>query len=339
MDIFYGRESAQLSLTSVVATTFVAVVLAGGGLYVFYSYSDDLLTVFSSWLSGEPTVMVKLEIPVSRVDADSCAVAVRRLPTMLRPTATWHSEEVYNSMRKPGDIAVARQILPAVVARYGTNSEPGRYRVDYYEPVTYFVAVVCAKNGELQYSYGRVHRVFPRELVTTYRVEVELKERGPTQPLAVSPEAGAGSPQNYSGLRCNVTITSSYDYCEWGYCVTWVRGPYIYSINSLRTRFKIYMYPRLAVYLESFYYSDNLCASQYPQWESAGKMLVPTIVEAETFPLQVNLRDRVYFQVEYDYERDYVSAPSEWVTCLWLLYPVEIGDVQRSAALAELLPR
>ncbi|MDW8010155.1 MAG: hypothetical protein RMH84_00960 [Sulfolobales archaeon] len=333
------RGSAQLSLTSVVATIFVAAVLAGGGLYAFYSYSDDLLAVFSSWLSGEPTIMVKLEIPVPRVDADSCAVAVRRLPTTLRPTATWYSEEVYNSMRKPGDVVVVRQILPAIVAKYRTDPEPGGYKVDYYEPVTNFVAVVCAKNGELRYSYGRVHEVFPRELVTTYRVEVELEERGPTQPLAASPEAGAGSPQNYSGLRCNITITSSYGYSEWGYCITWVRGPYIYSMNDLGTRFKISRYPRpSAAYLESFYYSDILCASQYPRWESAGKNLVPTTVEVETLPLQGNLRDRVYFQVMYNYERGYVGSPSEWVACLWLLYPVEIVDARRSAQLAGLVP-
>lgn len=73
-----------------------------------YAYQDDLPVVSSSWSLGEPKTMVKLEIHIPPVDAESCVIVVRRLPTRYRPTNSGFSKEVYVGRHGPGEVVVVK---------------------------------------------------------------------------------------------------------------------------------------------------------------------------------------------------------------------------------------
>jgi len=167
--------------------------------------------------------------------------------------------------------------------------------------------------------------------------EVNMSEHAITQ---VVKEVSTSSEVNSNPFVCDIRTT---EYTERpyrrrvGYCITWVRGPRIYSIDGLQVSFKIYSYPRpSAIYLEAFedydtkpYYSWLRPESQV-QWKSAGKKLTPSVVTSQTSYLTGNYSDRVYFKVKYVYEYRTGCVTMGVCYAYWLLYPANVANVARS---------
>ncbi|MEM0025020.1 MAG: hypothetical protein QXV41_00405 [Zestosphaera sp.] len=307
--------------------TYLLIALLVVPVVAVYAYQDDLTIVFNSWTSGEPKIMIKLEIHIPPTKAEFCWVVVRRIPTMYRPTKTGFSEEVYVGNHRPGEIVVVKQLLTAIIAK--TKIEGGEYKIEYYEPAEYLTTIIC-KNKETTHKYSKIHEILPNKLITTHKIEVNFEE-------SVN-EVSRESVSNYesSPLSCTLTpVNPPPNVIEAAECFTWVRGPYLYSLPGLKTAFGVSgAYPRSAVYLES--YSDatycptrNNCYRNTPQWGSAGKKLTPTVVSHETAELSGRWKDRVYFHVLYRYEKVFVGTMSAGIL-VWLLYPVQIDDVERS---------
>ncbi|MFN3268188.1 MAG: hypothetical protein ACK416_02895, partial [Zestosphaera sp.] len=181
--------------------SYLLIVLVVAPLVAVYAYQDDLTIVFSSWSSGEPKIMVKLEIHIPTVNAESCGVTILRLPSLYRPTKTGFSEEIYRGKHRPGETIVVKQLLTAIVAK--TKIEEGEYKVEYYEPVEYFVAVACMKSNETTHKYTKIHEIYPNKLTTTHRIEVELMEQ---QISRVSKESVGSYGTN--PLTCNLEQVS-----------------------------------------------------------------------------------------------------------------------------------
>ncbi len=328
--------------------TYLLIALLVVPLTIIYVYQDDL-TVFSSWAFGAPRIMVKLEIRIPPVGVGFCGVVVRRLPTPYRPTKAGLSEEVYTGLHRPGDTVVVKELHAAIVAKAGI--EKGEYKVEYYEPVEYIVLVLC-KSKEKVYRYGRVHEVFPNRLVTTYTIEVKFDEE--VSPGSRSSKAGSELQiSEATGKRTESASTTTTISCEFyqsprrgvvnvAECITWVKGPYLYSLPGLETAFGVR--EASAVYLEA-YWDAVLCAPHCernkPQyWSSAGRKLVFSVVAHETAPLSGRWRDRAYFNVRYRYEELYVSLNGFVKIGMryWVLYPVNIGGVEMSGSLCQVLP-
>jgi hypothetical protein len=307
------------------------------------AFNDELSVVISSWLEGRPRMLVKLEVALPKVDADYCGVLVLRFPTPYNPTKNGRVEVVYKGLHRPGEVAVAKNMLFAVVVKHELDEKTGEYRVGYYEPQEYPVFVHCVKNGRMVFEWRRTIEVFPNSIIYTKRVVVS--EKGSTL-------AGFASPQNGSPGRvafaldegssahaftCSIVIEEEgYDYKK-GLCHTWVRGPWLYSISGLQVRFGLIgRIPPSAVYLEHF------CDSEMPvptrnerevNWQSCGKKITPSVISGETSPVSGYYRDRVYFQVRYIYEwaRGCYDGVAGVCYQYWLLYPAEIGSVALSS--------
>ncbi len=157
-------------LQSTAEALVITFLMALAGVFVVLLFQDYLVVALSSWISGEPKMMVKLEIYVPRVDAEYCAVVVIGFGS---PS---HSDVVYAGEVSPGRMVVARELRPAVVAKWSYDPETGERRVEYYEPVEYLVVVNCPREDGTAYQYGRIHQVFPRALVWTHWVEVSFSE-------------------------------------------------------------------------------------------------------------------------------------------------------------------
>lgn len=327
-------------MRSYVPLILIITALTSG---VLTYYQDDLYTVFMSWTSGEPKIMVKLELSIPYISQiDKCAVVVRRLPSLGRPTVDDYSEEVYKGLHSAGDVIVIKQLHYAIVAKYRVDPRTGEIKVDYYVPVEYLVLVRCADVHGNIYEYARIHQVFPRHLVTRYAVDVELK---PKVRLSLEHDSeayypngdyfnGGGGGYEYPGLRCNIFITESGYWGERGECSMWVRGPRIYALEGLRTAFQLY--PGTVVYIESYVDSCYLTEcewKQYPVWRNAGKKETPSGVGVKTEYLSGDYVDTVYFWVVYKYEYSCYTDGFAGVTfCYWLLFPSEIEDAQISSA-------
>mgnify|MGYP001772546726 CR=1 FL=1 len=313
--------------------TYLMISLVIIPLITVYAYQDDLTVVFNSWSSGEPKIMVKLEIHLPQANTDFCGVVVRRLPSPKRPTRTGFSEEVYLGKHKPGETIVVKQLLTAIVAK--ARSDGGEYKVEYYEPVEYFIVVACVKGNRTVYRYGKVHEVYPNKLITTHKIEVNFEEQ--------NNKVSVGDLGSYetNTLSCNLyQVNPPLGALDAAECITWVRGPYLYSLPGLKTAFGLVGGPiPSAVYLES--YSDSAscildnCDHETPQWGYAGKRLAYSVISGETAQLSGRWRDRVYFNTKYVYEKWYVSFDgfAGIGMLVWLLYPVYISGVQRSATL------
>ncbi|MEM2847616.1 MAG: hypothetical protein QXM79_02455 [Zestosphaera sp.] len=313
--------------------TYLLIALLVVPVVAVYAYQDDLTIVFNSWASGEPKIMIKLEIHIPAIKAEFCGVVVRRIPTMYRPTKTGFSEEVYVGNHRPGEIVVVKQLLTAIIAK--TKIEGGEYKIEYYEPAEYLTTIIC-KNKETTHKYSKIHEILPNKLITTHKIEVNFEEKTSREFL------GSEVSSSTTPISCNlyrISLPGALDAAE---CVTWVRGPYLYSLPGLKTAFGVSgAYPRSAVYLES-YVDSVLCTPQCerdtPQeWSSAGKKLTPSVVSHETAELSGRWKDRVYFNVVYRYEEWYVSFDGfAGIGMLqWLLYPLQITGLERSEALPE----
>ncbi|MEM1696657.1 MAG: hypothetical protein QXQ90_08705 [Desulfurococcaceae archaeon] len=84
--------------------------------------------------------MVKLEIHIPPAQAELCTVHARRLPTK-----TGFTEVVCRGLHRPDDAVVVRELCTAIVSETRIKEE---YKIEYYEPVEYFVVVSCrSKEG------------------------------------------------------------------------------------------------------------------------------------------------------------------------------------------------
>ncbi len=267
--------------------------------------------------------MVRLEIRIPPVRAERCAVTVVRF----KPTRAYHSEVAYAGEAVPGQTVVVKELHSAVVAKKSFDPRTGEYGVEYYEPVEYAVIVDCSERGRTPYVYARIHQVFPRSLVWTHRIEVSFSEEE-------SAAAATGSDAvREGGYSCVFGERRSIPGGWMRECVTWVEGPYLYSINGVETSFGIEAgLAKTAVYLEGYGYSEpsgGLCSELPPRWESMGRKEAVSIVTTESESLSGNRRDRLRFNVRYAYERYYIAVgPNVGGRCVWLLYPVEVLDVR-----------
>ncbi|MEO3993759.1 MAG: hypothetical protein QN229_05615 [Desulfurococcaceae archaeon TW002] len=287
-----------------------------------------------------PKIMIKLEIHIPPVNAELCRVIVRRLPSLYRPTKTGFSEEVYSGTHRPGETITAKQLLTAIVAK--TRIEGGEYKVEYYEPAEYFVVVACIRGNKTEFKYVRTHEVYPNKLITThrvettYRVEVSFKEQ--TDKISVEEESYETTP-----LPCNLErinpLPGAADAAE---CITWVKGPYLYSLPGLKTAFRLVGgVPPSGIYLSIYSdYCGPVCYRNRPQWSGSGRKLVFSSVTRETPKLSGRWKDRVYFNVRYVYEEWHIASDgfAGISETIWLLYPTNVRAVSRSGILSQALP-
>ena len=330
--------------TSVALIAVLALAIPLAALTVV-AFSYEIQVVVSSWLEGRPRMLVKLEIRLPQVDADSCAVMVRRFPTMYNPTKDGYTELIYRGLHPPGAIVKVKNILFAYVAKYRLDPRTNEYVIGYYEPQEYAIFVNCAMGDVEVFKWARIVEVFSRSIIHTERVEVggSRYELGPssssTTPLPSEGDRdGGGGDGGSNPFSCSIVIleeSPDYSYKR-GECYTWVRGPVIYSIDGLTTSFVLYTYPQSAVYLEAF--ADSEFCTVYcrtedqVQWGSIGKKLTPSVVSGGTSGLAGYYKDAIYFYVRYKYEYS-VWCDSFAGACYvyWALYPSSIRDFARSA--------
>jgi len=328
------------------------VAAVGGAIPVYY---DDLLQVFESWRSGEPRALIVLDIRVPQVDADRCVLTVLRYPSMYLPN-NGTLERLYRGVVPPGSTVAVRKFIPAIPVKMRYDEARGSYVVDYYEPQEFLVMVHCVKDNTTVFKFGRNVEVYPRNVVHREVIDIAaLAERhgreasarqGDVSTLFVSDareiDGGGGSGPMFS---CDIIVTeTSWDSVGsvWrvkGYCVTYVAGPYLYSLNGMQTQFGLDYIAATgkasAVYIESFYDTHNCIAGSkgIPDWKSAGKKLVPSRGKFESYPpLIENSKVRIYFQVTYIYEYEIWYDIFSGVGCMewWTLYPFEVGAVVRA---------
>jgi hypothetical protein len=323
----------------------IAMVL----LIVIASATTPLATIpetqilFNSWLGNEPKMLIKLSIGLPNVNADLCFVIVRRFPTPYNPTKDGLTELIYQGIHEPGTTIEVKNMLFAYVARYKYDEETGKSLVDYYEPQEYVIMVVCGKDDNTVFKWGRIVEVYPKSIIHTETIEIGEKENQfNTLEQATTQnywEANSGASNN--PFTCNVQITQWINYTpgykKVGECYAWVKGSRIYSIDGLQVSFKIYggSIPS-AVYIEKFYdfnyatYYYWLRPENQVQWKSSGKKLTPSFITGQTSYLAGSYSDQVYFQVRYVYEHYRGCVTVAGCYAYWLLYPKEIGSVARS---------
>jgi hypothetical protein len=232
---------------------FIAVVLLVttiAGVVVPLITTPELQVLVSSWLSNEPKMLIKLLIELPVVSADSYLVMVRRFPTLYNPTRDGLTEEVYLGLHRPGTTVEVKNTLFAYVASYKLDEKTGKYLINYYEPQEYYIAIACGENGKTMFKWSRIVEVYPRSIIHTEMIKISEKENKLNMSehaiTQVVKEVSTSSGVNSNPFVCD-TRTTEYTERPYrkrvGYCITWVRGPRIYSIDGLWVSFKIYGYP------------------------------------------------------------------------------------------------
>jgi hypothetical protein len=295
-----------------------------------FLHRDEISVLVNSWLNNKPQVLVKLEIKLPRLDADRCFVAIHRFGTLYTPI----NERLFAGLVAPGGEVEVKKFIPAIPVKLHYDENTRQYTVEYYEPQEFLILVHCLKGNTTVFKYGRVYEVFPRSII--HQETIEIKETRQIGKLSsYSLNGGGGSIQPTS--TCD--IQPLYDPNNWdlkGECYTWVLGPYLYSINGLRTQYGIKHYPiPSAIYLTSFvdsaYCPLGYCDHDTPEWSPAGKKLTPSLVDATTGWLTGNSKVRVAFRVVYRYEESWWCDNFAGV-CMeyWFLYPYRVYDALRS---------
>jgi hypothetical protein len=314
---------------------------------VMSAYSAEISTLLSSWIEGNPRMLVKLEIRLPQVNADRCAVSVKRFPTMYNPTKDGYVELVYIGLHPPGSTVEVKNTLFAYVARYKTDPRTNELAIDYYEPQEYLVFVNCVRGNGTAFKWVRIVEVFPRNIIHTESVEVEGYYAGASEATYSRIIESAGSAQNINEssstpsesnpFSCNLVIVEEGAGYKRGECYTWVKGPVLYSISGLNTSYVLYTYPKKsAVYLE-VYGDSEMCVTNcrsegQVQWQSAGKKLTPSSLTHATAGLSGYYKDTVYFYVRYVYIWG-ITCDTFAGMCLqdWTLYPANILNLVRTA--------
>jgi len=360
-----GAEWLDMNV-KVMISLLVLVTVVSGAIPVYY---DDLLRVFESWRSGEPKALIILDIRVPQVDADRCVLAVMRYPSMYLPN-NGTLEKLFIGAVSPGSTVVVRKFIPAVPVKMRYDEARRSHVVDYYEPQEFLVMVHCVKSDTTVFKFGRNIEVYPRNVVHRETVNIaalaeKYGKKAPAQQgdtetnftpaTLTSSRAGAlgtlyndgayddgGGGGSSATFSCDIIVTNAGDcggrYCYTeGVCYTYVAGPYLYSINGMSTTFGLEVTSagtvRSAVYIESFYdmYECVLGTKDVPEWKSAGKKLVPTIINDYVPYLTGNSKIRIYFYVTYRYYYEewwdtFAGVCYQW----WVLYPLYIGGVERA---------
>ncbi len=303
-------------------------------------YRDELTVVFESWRSGRPVVLVKLNVIVPKIDADECFVAIHRFPTMYAPTGD-RTERLFAEVVTPGTTVSVSKFIPGIPVKTHLDEKTNQYVIDYYEPQEFIIITHCVKGNTTVFKFSRIVEVYPRNIVHREDVDVgklaEELRKGQSTSIHTSnvdvrdDGSSAGSPQ----FSCNIE-------CSGGrcWCITWVSGPYLYSIEGLETSFCLY-HDRWgissAVYIEGFFDITSCpgSCSLKPQWSSVGKVLTPAIVGGCTQPgLQGYNKVRIYFNVTYRYEENWWCDQASGVCWIYrFLYPEAIGGVGRADVL------
>ncbi len=319
------------------ATLIMLLLLSPVLVHMVITYSqvdEEIEASLRKWISGEPVVIISLEIQSPRIDADKCFIAVHRFPTMYNPTENGTTERLYAGIVKPGDSVRAKFDISGIPVKYSMDPASGRYKVEYYEPQELFILTHCVKDDRTVFKVGRVVEVYPESIVHTEVIDIErlaLEMSYYTEPSVCSGVQCGGTSDS---PVCQLDITDST-----GYCNTWVRGPYLYSINGLETSYGIVSNPvsdsPSAVYLEQFHDSVwcplGYCEYDTPQWNYGGRKLTPSIVSAQVDPLSGDSRVRIYFMVEYRYEEYwYWDSFSGNAARYWILYPYKLKGVERA---------
>ncbi len=313
----------------IVAVTILILVTG----VVALTNGDEISVLFGSWLGEKPRMLVRLEIRLPQVDADRCAVIVKRFPTMYNPTENGYTELLYKGVHSPGTIVEVKNTLFAYVARYRLDPRTNELVIDYYEPQEYAVFVNCVRGNATIFKWVKVVEVFPRSMIHTERVEVG----GSYDKLGLSLSDISLSPSESNPFSCNIVIVEEGPTpYKLGECYTWVKGPIIYSISGLNTSFILYNYPRVsAVYLEAYADSEFCvtgCRSESQvQWRSVGKKLTPSLIGRETTGLTGYYKDTIYFYVRYKYEWSVMcDGFAGFCVVDWILYPADIRSVART---------
>jgi len=324
------------------------VLVALSGVTAIH-YSDDLQQVFESWRSGEAKALISLDIKVPQVDADKCMLAVMRYPSMYLPN-NGTLEELYIGPASPGSIVTVKKFIPAIPVKTRYDEARGSYIVEYYEPQEFIVMINCVRGNTTVFEFGRNIEVYPRNIVHREEVDIaalaekyrkESPETKSTSTTQVNSKAGApgtlrlddgsvSTPQ----FNCIVTLDQDSFYYKHGYCYTYVAGPYLYSINGMSTKFGVKGgTPASIIYLDSFssVKTDFDPNPEVPNWSSSGKNGAYAYEDGETRELTGNSKVRIYFYVQYVYERT-VKCYEPNGPCYFFhnLYPYIIHEIYRA---------
>jgi len=269
---------------------------------------------------------VWLDILVPRVDADRCFVAVHRFPTQMNPTERGLPEPLYFGLTSPGVVVSVKKYVQAIPVKLRYDDTSRSYFIEYYEPQEFGVVVHCTKGRITTAKFSKIVEVYPRSIV--HREAVSLARPPSSTTEAQAGHDGGGSA---SGVCYIAEVREGPGGYVWTDCATWIRGPYLYSIEGLETVFCLAVSPRAsAVYVESFADSAfcylGSCDQETPQWLSAGRMLTPSVVGGCSEALSGNSKVRVYLNVLFRYvEGRWCDTSGDICYRYWYLYPVSVG--------------
>lgn len=268
----------------------------------------EALVLFTSWMTNQPAMLIKLLIRLPDVSADLCFVMVRRFPAPYNPTRGGLTELIYQGVITPGVTIEVNNVLFAYIAKYRYDEMWGKLLVDYYEPQEYVVMVTCMRGGNAVLKWGKVVEVYPRSIA---HIETIVVGAGGVE----ASESVGGQLNASSTLTCNIYVTREANYnnlvqVKVGECHTFVKGPRVYSIDRLQVSLKIYSYDvkPTAVYMEAFYdldYAFSLSQLKHEstvRWKPLGRKLAYSLVSAQTAPITGNYSDQAYFVVVYTYK-------------------------------------
>ncbi len=339
-----------IPLSTRLVAIIVLLVLTLALIPIVISQEDELERLYKSWIEGKPLVLVRLDTKIPEVDADECLVVVGRFPTKLNPSPNGRLEYLYIEFVSPGSVVTVKKYIPAIPIKLKYDEEYRSYIVEYYEPQEFFLIIHCTKGNETVLNFGRIIEVYPKSLIHREVVDVAklietteftTQKRPITYEEIVSRDEGITTASgdiyrvdegiyNTNSQVCNITIIETRTGYRRGECRTWIRGPYLYSIEGLKTSFCLYHYPRpSAVYLTAFS-GSTLDPINPPPLSSSGKRLTPTSGSGCSSELTGYSRVRLYFFVKYVYEEFTVCG----VLCrtIALLYPDAINRVNTTSA-------
>ena len=318
-------ERPRLFLTIFVIVAFMTPIVA---------VSINETKVLVSDLTGyKSEVLVKLDIHIPREARGRCFVLVRRFPSMYNPTYDGYTEKVYVGVHRPGTVVEVEKVLNAYVAKSFEYLDPGGTKIyHYYEPQEFFVALLCKDGNTTTFKWSKIVQVYPTWII--YRRDVYPSR----QSFMVDGDRGSAGVLQVPPRQFNCTVAQdefrpgSY---RRGGCVTWVRGPLLYSMWFVKTRYGVNSnYEPVALYTGAF---GDLDAGPFVKpesqvdWIAAGKKLAASNVTMSTAFLSGPYSDRVYFKVKYVYEwgRECGVFPGKCYS-YWLLYPSIVLGVYRS---------
>jgi len=299
-------------------------------LLVIGTYDDNIKSVTNSWMGNKPKNLVKLYIHIPNDAKGKCFVLVRRFPTMYNPTKDGYTEKVYAGVHYPGDTVKVEKMLNTYIAKMKIDEKTGETRIDYYEPQEFFVAIICKSGNITTYKWNKIVEVYPNTAI--YKIDIYPDTQTPLSTSYI--DKSNNPPISPQQVQCNVIereyIPGTY---RRGDCLTWVRGPFIYSLWFVNVSFGVAATPSSALYFEA--YSDIDYVLPKPEsdvsWSSAGKKLAYSIVTEKTPSLTGPYKDRVYFYVKYIYEwGNECDSFAGGCYSYWLLYPHIVTGVIRT---------